>query len=505
MRAIISVYDKSGIVEFAKFLKEKGVEIISTGSTYTLLKENGINAKSVENYTGFEEILDGRVKTLQYKIHAGILADLSKPKHQEELLAHNIEPIDIVVVNLYPFEQVALRSNNEEELIENIDIGGPTLIRAASKNYKRVLVVVDPKDYSKVMENFDNIDLEFRKKCALKAFALTSYYDSVIVEKFGYRGDVLNVGLKLKKFLRYGENPHQTANFFRLPLKKGLPNMVQLQGKEISFNNILDIDIAYRMMIESNFLNKTCMCAIIKHNTPCGAACADSAQEAYEKALFGDPVSAFGGIVGINDTVDGNLAKKISERFYEVVVAFDFKQEALSILSKKKNLILVKVDKIDLNSYKNNKDIKSVIGGFVVQDIDYMSEFSYETVTKAQSTDKQIEDLKFAWFVAKFAKSNAICFALNSQTLAIGAGQTSRVDAIKCAAQKAKDLGIGLAGSVLASDGFFPFRDNIDVAKSYGAVAFIQPGGSIRDEEVIKACNEYNLPMVFTKKRHFRH
>ena len=505
MKAIISVYDKSGIVEFAKFLEGKGVEIISTGSTYALLKENDINAKSVENYTGFEEILDGRVKTLQYKIHAGILADLNKPKHKEELLAHNIELIDIVVVNLYPFEQVALRSNNEDELIENIDIGGPTLIRAASKNYKRVLVVVDPKDYTKVMENFDNIDIDFRKKCALKAFALTSYYDSVIVEKFGYRGDMLNVGLRLKKFLRYGENPHQMAGFYRLPLKKGLPNMVQLQGKEISFNNILDIDVAYRMMIESSFLNNNYMCAIIKHNTPCGVAFGDSALTAYEKALYTDPVSAFGGIVGLNNVVDEKLAKKISERFFEVVVAFDFEKEALSILSKKKNLILVKVDRIDLNSYKNNKDIKSVIGGFVVQDIDYINEFSYETVTKTKPTDKQIEDLKFAWFVAKFAKSNAICFALNAQALAIGAGQTSRVDALKCAAQKAKDLGIDLSGSVLASDGFFPFRDNIDVAKACGAVAFVQPGGSIRDEEVIQACDEYNLPMIFTKKRHFRH
>lgn len=505
MKAIISVYDKSGIVEFAKFLEEKGVEIISTGSTYSLLKENGINAKSVESYTGFEEILDGRVKTLQYKIHAGILADLNKPKHKEELHSHNIEPIDIVVVNLYPFEQVALRSSNENELIENIDIGGPTLIRAASKNYKRVLVVVDPKDYSKVIENFDNIDVEFRKKCALKAFALTSYYDSVIVEKFGYKGDVLNIGLKLKKLLRYGENPHQTAGFYRLPLKKGLPNMVQLQGKEISFNNILDIDVAYRMMIESSFLNENYMCTIIKHNTPCGVAFAESPQNAYEKALYGDPVSAFGGIVGINNVIDEKLAKKISERFFEVVVAFDFEKEALSVLSKKKNLILVKVDRIDLNSYKNNKDIKSVIGGFVVQDIDCMDEFNYEIVTKTKPTDNQIEDLKFAWFVAKFAKSNAICFARNTQALAIGAGQTSRVDAVKCAAKKAKDLNIDLSGSVLASDGFFPFRDNIDVARDCGAVAIVQPGGSIRDAEVIQACDEYNLPMIFTKKRHFRH
>jgi len=327
----------------------------------------------------------------------------------------------------------------------------------------------------------------------------------VIVEKFGYRGDMLNIGLRLKKILRYGENPHQVANFYRMPLKKGLPNMVQLQGKEISFNNILDIDVAYRMMIESSFLNSNYMCAIIKHNTPCGAAFGNSALEAYEKALYTDPVSAFGGIVGLNNMVDEKLAKKISERFFEVVVAFDFEKKALSILSKKKNLILVKVDRIDLNAYKNNKDIKSVIGGFVVQDIDYINEFNYETVTKTKPTDKQIEDLKFAWFVAKFAKSNAICFAKDAQALAIGAGQTSRVDTIKCAALKAKDLGIDLSGSVLASDGFFPFRDNIDVTKTYGVVAFVQPGGSIRDEEVIQACNEYNLPMIFTKKRHFRH
>lgn len=505
MRALLSVYDKSGIVEFAKFLEEKGVDIISTGSTYKLLKENNINAVSIEDYTGFEEILDGRVKTLQYKIHAGILADLDKPKHKEELLRYKIEPIDIVVVNLYPFEQVALRSNNQDELIENIDIGGPTMIRAASKNYKRVLVVVDPKDYSKVMENFDSIDIDFRKNCALKAFALTSYYDSVIVEKFGYKGDLLNIGLRLKKSLRYGENPHQMANFYKCPLKRGLPSMVQFQGKEISFNNILDIDIAYRMMIESNFLRKTAMCTIIKHNTPCGVACSDSAQDAYDKALSCDPVSAFGGIVGINTIVDANLARKISERFYEVIVAFDFEKEALSILSKKKNLVLVKVDKIDFNIYKNNKDIKSVIGGFVVQNIDFLDEFNYEIITNAKPSEEQFEDLKFAWFVAKFSKSNAVCFASNLQTLAIGAGQTSRVDSIKCAAQKAKELGIDLNNSVLASDGFFPFRDNIDLAKSYGAMAFVQPGGSIRDEEVIKACNEYNLPMIFTKKRHFKH
>lgn len=507
MKALISVYDKNGIIEFAKFLSEKGVDIISTGSTCELLRKNNIKVQSIQEYTNFEEILDGRVKTLQYKIHAGILADLTNPKHIQELNKYNIEPIDIVVVNLYPFEQVALHSNKEEELIKNIDIGGPTMIRAAAKNFKRVLVVVEQKDYIKIMEHFDNIDEDFRKQFAFKAFALTSYYDSVIVEKFDYKykNELTSLGMKLKKNLRYGENSHQKAYFYKSALKKGLPNMIQLHGKEISYNNLLDIDVAYRMMIESSYFFNDAFCAIIKHNTPCGGACDNNALLAYEKALFADPVSAFGGIIALNSIVDDEFAKKITERFYEVVVAFDFTKEALSILSRKKNLIVVKIDKLDLKSYKSDSEVRSVVGGFIIQDIDYINEFTYEVPTQTKPTQNQIEDAKFAWFMARFSKSNAISFCKDRMALAIGAGQPSRIDSAKFSAIRAKELGISLEGSAMASDGFFPFKDSVDFAKNIGVSVIVQPGGSIRDEEVINACNEYNLPMLFTRQRHFRH
>ena len=497
--AIISVYDKTDISEFANFLKERGYTIISTGSTAKVLKENGVDVVEVENYTGAKEMLSGRVKTLHPRIHGGILFKRDSREHIKTVENMGIFNIEVVVVNLYPFEQVALKTDSENELIENIDIGGPTLLRAAAKNYKDVLVVCDPEDYRWIMENFDSIDREIRRKLALKVFAKTSYYDGLIVEKLSNSSNFKEIGLpiKIKMNLRYGENPHQNAYFGYNPLVKGISNMEQLNGKELSYNNILDIDVAYRMILE---FEKT-TCVIIKHNTPCGVATSNSGVEAYIKALEGDPVSAFGGIIGINTVVGKELAKLITERFYEVIIAFGYEKEALDILKTKKNLRVLKVLDADLKF----TEVRTVIGGYLLQESDYRSDFTYETVSKKNPTEEQIKELEFAFKVAKYAKSNSVVFAKNGATLSIGTGQTSRIDSVKFAAIKAKELGKDLRGSVLASDGFFPFRDSIDLAKELGVEAIVEPGGSIRDQEVIDAANEHGIALIFTHTRHFRH
>ncbi|WP_025270181.1 bifunctional phosphoribosylaminoimidazolecarboxamide formyltransferase/IMP cyclohydrolase [Hippea sp. KM1] len=497
--ALISVSDKRGIVEFSRFLVDKGYRILSTGSTGKLLKENGIDVEFVEDYTNAKEMLDGRVKTLHPKIHGGILYRRDLKSHLDTIKQLGIYSIDIVVVNLYPFEQTALKTDNEEELIENIDIGGPTLIRAAAKNYKDVLIVCDPDDYRSVMDEFDSIDENKRKEYALKAFAKTSYYDGLIVEKLSNEWALKEkaVSLKIHSKLRYGENPHQEAYFARSPFKMGISDLVQLNGKELSYNNILDIDVVYRMMVEFD----EGLCVIVKHNTPCGAAISDDQLEAYQGALECDPISAFGGIIGINSTLKKDVAEAIAERFYEVVVAFDFEDEAVEILKSKKNLRVIKLPKTNYSFF----EIKTVLGGYLIQQNDYESEFRYEVVSKSKPTQEQLKDLAFAFKVAKFVKSNAIVYAKGGKTLAIGGGQTSRVDSAKFAIARANELNIDLNGCVMASDGFFPFRDSVDEAAKAGVKAIVEPGGSIRDKEVIEAADEYGIPLLFTHIRHFRH
>ncbi len=498
-KALISVFNKEGIVEFAKFLSNQGYGILSTGSTKKLLSKNGISVEAVEDYTGFPEMLDGRVKTLHPKIHGGILYVRNNEEHKKTVEQYGIDSIDIVVVNLYPFEEVALKTNDVDTLIENIDIGGPSMLRAAAKNYKSVLVVCDINDYKTITDNFDKIDENARKNYALKAFAHTAYYDSLIVEKFAYnKSNSTAIALKKRLELRYGENPQQKASFYKDPLKKGIADAKQLNGKELSYNNILDIDVTYRIMLE---FNKT-VCAIVKHNTPCGVATADNMVDAYENALSCDPISAFGGIIGINGTVDETLAEKIIERFYEVIVAYGYTESALDILRKKKNLRVIEVKKTAGLTFK---EIRSVLGGYLLQDSDSTEQFKYDIVSKTQPTKEQILDLEFAFRIAKFVKSNAIVYAKNGKTLAIGGGQTSRIDSAKFAAIRAKELNIKLDGCVMASDGFFPFKDSIELAHSLGVAAIVEPGGSIRDSEVIQAADEFGIPLLFTHIRHFRH
>lgn len=498
-KALISVWNKEGVVDIAKFLEAKGYEILSTGSTGKLLLEKGVKVVSVEEYTEYPEMLSGRVKTLHPKVHGGILFIRNNLEHIETIKKFNIDPIDIVIVNLYPFEDTALKTDNEDELIENIDIGGPTMLRSAAKNFKSVLVVSDPNDYKEVMDNFDSIDEDFRRRYALKTFSNTAYYDSLIIEKFKFEKGQ-NKGLAMKKVqdLRYGENPQQEAVFYKDPLNIGIADAEQLHGKELSYNNILDIDVVYRIMIEF----KETVCAIVKHNTPCGVATGKNASDAYEKALSCDPISAFGGIIGINGKIDAELANKIGDRFYEVVVAYDFEEEALNILERKKNIRLLKVKKIEPYKFK---EVKSVLGGYVMQGNDMPHNFEYSLASNSTPTNEQIKDLEFAFKIVKFVKSNAIVYAKNGKTLAIGGGQTSRIDSAKFAQIRAKELNIDLKGCVMASDGFFPFRDSVDFAYSLGVSAIVEPGGSIRDNEVIEAANEYKIPLLFTRIRHFRH
>ena len=362
-----------------------------------------------------------------------------------------------------------------------------------------MLVVCDTNDYEFIMNNLDSIDEEKRRYYALKAFAHTAYYDSLIIEKFNfYETDNIGIALKKVQDLRYGENPQQKAAFYKDPLKIGIADAKQLHGKELSYNNILDIDVSYRIMTEFD----DTVCAIIKHNTPCGVALGSNPKDAYEKALSCDPISAFGGIIGINTTVDKELAQEIAQRFYEVVVAYGFSKEALDILTQKKNIRLIEAQKIDNAPFR---EIRSTLGGYLVQENDAKGKFKYDVVSKAKPTNEQIEDLEFAFRVSKFVKSNAVVYAKDKKILAIGGGQTSRIDSVKFAAVRAEELNIDLNGCVMASDGFFPFRDSVDTARKLGVKAIVEPGGSIRDNEVIEAANEHGIPLLFTGIRHFRH
>ncbi|MFA6979038.1 MAG: bifunctional phosphoribosylaminoimidazolecarboxamide formyltransferase/IMP cyclohydrolase [Ignavibacteriaceae bacterium] len=501
--ALISVSDKTGIVEFAKELIALNYEILGTGGTAKLLKQNEVPCTEISDYTGFPEIFEGRVKTLQPKIFGGILQRRNIAEDQKQAEANGILPIDIVCVNLYPFEKVARNPDaTEEELIENIDIGGPSLIRAAAKNHKFVSVLTHPSQYENFLTELKagSVSEETKKRLAVSAYSHTAKYDTFISNtlenRFKFEASDLRLHLPKTKTLRYGENPHQQAALYG----SFFDHFEIMHGKELSYNNILDITAAVELLeeLEEN------SCVIVKHNNPSGAATASKLIDAYQNALRCDPVAAFGGIVALNQKVDVDLALKLNEIFLEVVIAPDFTEDAIPLLFKKKDRrILKQTKRISEVGYA----IKAVPGGVLVQNKDYLSDdFSnLKTVTEKSPNEKQLEDLKFAWAVAKNAKSNAIIFAKDKMTLGIGAGQVSRIDAIKVAVMKATEFGLPLENAVVASDAFFPFADNIEEIIKYGITSVIQPGGSVRDEEVINAANKYSLSMVFTGKRHFKH
>ena len=515
-RALISVSDKTGLVEFARMLGEFGVEILSTGGTAKLLGESGIVVREVADYTGFPEMLDGRVKTLHPKVHGGILGRRDLPEHVAAMASHGIPPIDMVVVNLYPFQQTVAKSHCPlDEAIENIDIGGPTMVRAAAKNYRHVAVVTDPADYpalaAELLANSGALSAGRRFELARKAFSHTAQYDGAIsnyltaLDEAGERGRFpgkLNLQLSKLQDLRYGENPHQSAAFYsEQPVPEGtLASYAQLQGKELSYNNIGDADAAWECV--KVFDAPTCV--IVKHANPCGVATAGSTLDAYRRAFATDPTSAFGGIIAFNRPVDEETAKAVSGQFVEVVIAPAYSDGARSVFESKANVRLLSVA---LANGGNALDMKRVGGGLLVQSPDArnITAADLRVVTKVKPTPVQLDDLLFAFRVAKFVKSNAIVFCGHGQTLGVGAGQMSRVDSTRIAAIKAQNAGLSLKGSVAASDAFFPFRDGLDVIAEAGATAVIQPGGSLRDDEVIAAADEHGIAMVLTGFRHFRH
>ena len=514
-RALLSVSDKSGIVEFARALAALGVQILSTGGTAKLLEKEGIAVTEVSAYTGFPEMLDGRVKTLHPKIHAGLLARRDDPGHLAALRSAGIPPIDLLVVNLYPFQaSVADPDCSFEEAIENIDIGGPALLRAAAKNHAGVGVVVDPADYARVLEEMRSsggISEATRFALAKKVFAHTAAYDGAIANYLssldaGRRRreypDVLSLQFARLQDLRYGENPHQSAALYRdeRPVAGSLATCRQLQGKGLSYNNLADADAAWECV--KSFAEPACV--IVKHSNPCGVATGASLAAAYEKAFKTDPVSAFGGILAFNRALDRAAAEAASQQFAEVIVAPRVEPEAQEVFAKKAN---VRVLEVPLSHDVQAHDYKRVGGGLLVQTTDAKAvrRDELKVVTKKQPSESQWSDLLFAWRVAKFVKSNAIVFCRDGMTLGVGAGQMSRVDSSRLAAMKAQAAKLSLAGSVVASDAFFPFRDGLDVVAEAGAAAVIQPGGSVRDDEVIAAADERGVAMVLTGVRHFRH
>ncbi len=509
MKALISVYDKTGIVEFARLLHQAGVDLVSTGGTHrTLSQEAGLPVQQVSDLTGFPEILDGRVKTLHPRIHGGLLARRDSPEHMEELGRQGIDTIDMVVVNLYPFVDTVSRPNvTLDDALENIDIGGPTLLRAGAKNFPSVVVVVDPADYQWVAERVSSSSLsaEERRHLAYKAFHHVSEYDTAVAEYLyqdGEEGPPRELTLSYRRLqeLRYGENPHQTAGLY-VPASGGSGGVAgarQLHGRETSFNNLMDADAAWRTA--SDF-DETAV-VVIKHTNPCGLACHPDQSEAYRRAHSGDTVSAFGGIVGFNRTVTAETAQEMSDVFYEVVVAPGYEPDALEVLQKRRNLRVLAVP--SLEGGETAYDLRPLSGGLLVQTRDAIAEdpSSWKTVTERAPTQEQLEDLAFAWKVAKHVKSNAIVLARDSTLLGMGAGQPNRVTSVHLALRIAGDRS---KGSVMASDAFFPFPDNIALAAEGGVVAIAQPGGSIRDEEVIEAANKLHIAMVFTAVRHFKH
>jgi phosphoribosylaminoimidazolecarboxamide formyltransferase / IMP cyclohydrolase len=502
-RALISVSDKTGLSDFARGLTELGIELVSSGGTAKVLKGEGIPVTLVSEVTGASEMLDGRVKTLHPKIHGGILADRRKQEHVRQLQDSDITPIDLVVCNLYPFEKTVADPNvAEDDAIEQIDVGGPAMVRAAAKNFQSVAVVVRPERYGDVLDELRSsgeIALETRRLLAEEAFRHTAAYDAAIVGYLTGEPDfpeqLLISAVKVSD-LRYGENPHQTAAFYRHHGEAvGLAGAEQLHGKELSYNNLLDTDAAWRLVLELDSPSV----AIIKHSNPCGVAAGASLHEAYEMALECDRTSAYGGIVALNQPCDQSTAQSIAEIFTEVVIAPDFDDAALDVLTQKKNLRLMRASPV----LRPEADIRRVAGGFLLQSPDPQDGAEdAKVVTKAQPTESQWRDLRFAWIVVKHVKSNAIVLVKDRVAVGVGAGQMSRVEAAELAAKRAGDRASGTAG---ASDAYFPFRDGLDAAVAAGAVAVIQPGGSRRDDEVIAAADEHGIPMVFTGRRHFRH
>ena len=529
MNALISVSDKTGIVDFAKALHQLGIKLISTGGTAKLLSEQGLPVQEVAELTGFPEMLDGRVKTLHPNVHAGLLARRGDPAHMASLKAHNIDTVDLLVVNLYPFEATVAKANcTLEDAIENIDIGGPAMVRSAAKNWQDVGVITDASQYALVLSELQahkKLSEATRFALSVAAFNRISNYDASISNYLSARLDdgslaqfpgQLNGRFTKIQDLRYGENPHQNAALYKdLDAGEGtLVSAQQLQGKELSFNNLADADAAWECVKSLNGV----ACVIVKHANPCGVAMGANAMEAYTRAFSTDPTSAFGGIIAFNCALDASTASSISEKFVEVLIATDYSADALAVLSKKPN---VRVLKIALHSKSRDHhaqtqsfalgtqdlDIKRISGGLLVQTADthLLDVNDLRVVTKVKPTPAQIQDMMFAWKVAKFVKSNAIVFCANSMTLGVGAGQMSRLDSARIASIKAEHAGLSLKGSVVASDAFFPFRDGLDVVVQAGATCVIQPGGSMRDQEVIDAADEQGVAMAYTGVRHFRH
>lgn len=516
MRALISVSDKTGIVEFAKKLQELQVEIISTGGTHKALSDAGINVIGISDVTGFPECLDGRVKTLHPNIHAGLLAVRNNPEHMKQLKELNVETIDIVVVNLYPFKQTILKDNvTREEAIENIDIGGPTMLRSAAKNYQDVAVVIDPSDYDKVIEELideGQVSQDTKFYLCSKVFAHTASYDALIAEYMKKQREdhdlpeTITLTYEKVQDMRYGENPHQKAAFYKeISKNEGLLSSAeQIHGKELSFNNINDTNGALELLKE--FDEPTVVAC--KHSNPCGVGTADSIYDAYIKAYSADPTSVFGGIIVANREIDDKTAEEINKIFIEIVVAPNFSEKALQILSQKKNIRLLKIENIIQKQNENSYDLKKVAGGILVQTIDSkLTDGELKTVTKREPSKQELKDMLMSWKIVKHTKSNAIVITKNGQSIGVGPGQVNRIWACKQAIEHAvESLGKGiLQGASLASDAFFPFADCVEAAAQAGITAIIQPGGSIKDNDSIEACDKYNISMLFTNMRHFKH
>ena len=498
-RALISVSDKTGIIDFARQLKGFNVEIISTGGTAKSLRDAGIDVIDISEVTGFPEMMDGRVKTLHPRVHGGLLALRDNPEHVAAMNQNGIQPIDMVVVNLYPFAQTIARAGvTREEAIEQIDIGGPAMIRSAAKNARDVAVIVSPAQYPGIADELTkhqgSLTLATRERLAQEAFQQTAQYDSIVSSYLG--SSSLLLFLNKSADLRYGENPHQSAALYQTG-RGGVANAELRSGKEMSFNNYVDADAAWQLVCDY----ETITCAIIKHTNPAGVGQGETVASAYQKALATDPVSAFGGIVAVNRPVDADAAKEITKIFTEVVIAPGYDAEALEILQAKKNLRVLRMDSVEP---AKGLEYKQISGGMLVQSRDnhQLKREDLKVVSARQPTEEEISALLFGWTVCKHTKSNAIVYARAGQTVGVGAGQMSRVDSVRIGAMRAQ---LPVAGSVLASDAFFPFRDGIDEAARHGITAVIQPGGSVRDDEVIAATNEHGLAMVFTGVRHFKH